>query len=131
MALEMPLSLRKASEGAIMPSNKISPEEANARVLAGESVQFLDSRNPNAWKSSDRKIPGAIRVPTDDVDSHLDKINRDATIISYCTCPNEESCTRVTQVLKKNRYSRVFALRGGFDAWVAAEYPLETKSKAA
>lgn len=46
-----------------MPSNKISPEEANARVLAGEPIQFLDTRNPNAWKSSDRKIPGAIRVP--------------------------------------------------------------------
>ena len=114
-----------------MPSNKISPEEANARVLAGEPVQFLDTRNPNAWKSSDRKIPGAIRVPTDDVESHLDEINRDATIVTYCTCPNEESSTRVAQILKKNRYSRVFALRGGFDAWVAAEYPLETKSKAA
>ena len=40
-----------------MPSNKISPEEANARVLAGEPIQFLDTRNPNAWKSSDRKYP--------------------------------------------------------------------------
>ena len=64
-----------------MASNKISPEEANARVLAGEPIIFADAHNPKAWASSGRKIPGA--------------------------------------------------LRGGFDAWVAAGYPLETKSRAA
>jgi rhodanese-related sulfurtransferase len=68
-----------------MPSNRMSPDEANARVLAGEPIVFLDSRNPKAWEESDRKIPGAIRVPTDDVDSHLNKIDRASTIITYCT----------------------------------------------
>jgi rhodanese-related sulfurtransferase len=68
-----------------MPSNRISPEEVNARVLAGEPIVFLDTRNPEAWKESDRKIPDAIRVPADDVESHLKKIDRNATIITYCT----------------------------------------------
>jgi rhodanese-related sulfurtransferase len=30
-------------------------------------------------------IPGAVRVPTDDVDSHLNALDRDHTIITYCT----------------------------------------------
>ena len=68
-----------------MPSNRISPEEINARVLAGEPIVFLDTRNPKAWKESDRKIPGAIRVPADDVESHLGKIDHAATVIAYCT----------------------------------------------
>jgi rhodanese-related sulfurtransferase len=68
-----------------MASNRISPEEANARVLAGEPMVFLDTRNPKAWAESDRKIPGAFRVPADDVESHLDKIDRVSTIITYCT----------------------------------------------
>jgi rhodanese-related sulfurtransferase len=68
-----------------MPSNRISPEEVNARVLAGEPIVFVDTRNPKAWKESDRKIPDAIRVPTDDVDSHLDEIDKNATVITYCT----------------------------------------------
>jgi len=68
-----------------MPSNRISPEEANARVLAGEPMAFVDSRNPQAWAKSDRKIPGAVRVPADDVESHLSKIDQYSTIVTYCT----------------------------------------------
>ncbi len=59
-----------------MASNRISPEEAYARVLAGEPIIFLDTRNPKAWAASDRKIPGAIRVTADDVESHLNQIDQ-------------------------------------------------------
>jgi rhodanese-related sulfurtransferase len=113
-----------------MASNRISPEEVNARVLAGEAMVFVDARNEQAWGSSDRKIPGSVRVPADDVASHASEVHRTATIIAYCTCPNEESSTRVAQGLKENGFQRIFALRGGFNAWVAAGYPLEKKSKA-
>lgn len=68
-----------------MASNRISPEEANARVLKGERLVFVDSRKTSAWESSDRKIPGALRRPPDDVESHLAEIDRNSTIISYCT----------------------------------------------
>jgi len=37
----------------------------------------------------------------------------------------------VAQLLTEKGYPRAFALRGGFDAWIAAGYPTETKSKAA
>lgn len=113
-----------------MASNKISPEEANARVLAGEPVVFVDVRNPKAWNASGQKIPGAIRVPADNVGSRLHEIDRDTTVIAYCTCPNEESSEKVVRYLTSLGY-RAFALRGGFDAWVAAEYPLQHKIKAA
>jgi rhodanese-related sulfurtransferase len=68
-----------------MPSNRISPEEVNARVLAGEPIVFVDTRNLKAWKESDRKIPDAIHVPADDVESHLSEIDKNATVIAYCT----------------------------------------------
>jgi len=114
-----------------MASIKISPEEVNARVLAGETIVFVDSRNPKAWASSGRKIPGAVRVPADDVDSHLQEIDRNATVVAYCTCPAERSSLKIAETLKAKGYPRVYALRGGFDAWVNAEYPVEPKSKAA
>lgn len=68
-----------------MGSNRISPEEANARALSGQKVIFLDSRNPTAWGESDRKIPGAIRMPVDEVENHLPEFDKDATIVAYCT----------------------------------------------
>ena len=68
-----------------MPSNRISPQDVNARVLAGEPIVFVDVRNPKAWKESDRKIPDAVRMSADDIESHLNEIDRNATVITYCT----------------------------------------------
>ena len=113
-----------------MASNRISPEEVNARVLAGEPIVFIDARNPQAWSKSGRKIPGALRITADDLPRKVGQIARDATVVAYCTCPDEESSTRAAQTLRDEGY-RAFALRGGFDAWAAAEYPLEEKTKAA
>src|SRR5581483_1533519 len=68
-----------------MASNRISPEEANARVLAGEPIVFIDSRNTKAWAASDRKIPGAVRMTADDIRSPMNEIDHSATVIAYCT----------------------------------------------
>jgi rhodanese-related sulfurtransferase len=68
-----------------MASDRISPEEVNARILAGEPIVFLDNRNPTAWAESNRKIPGAIRVPSNEVDTHLHEIDRASTVVTYCT----------------------------------------------
>ena len=114
-----------------MASNRISPEEVNARVLAGEPMIFLDSRNPKAWSESDKKLPSAIRMPADDVESYLHSIDRESTVVAYCTCPNEESSLKVVRKLTEKGYPRAFALRGGFDAWIGAGYPIEEKAKAA
>lgn len=113
-----------------MASNRISPDETNARVLAGEPVLFIDARNPKAWANSNRKIPGAIRITPEEIEQHLEEIDETSTVIAYCTCPNEDSSVRLVKVLEDKGY-RAFALRGGFEAWASAEYPLEEKAKAA
>jgi rhodanese-related sulfurtransferase len=51
----------------------------------GEPLAFLDNRNPTAWGKADTKLPGAIRVPADEVEQHLDEIPRDRVVITYCT----------------------------------------------
>jgi rhodanese-related sulfurtransferase len=68
-----------------MASNRMSPEEVNARALAGEPIVFVDTRNAKAWAESDQKIPHAIRATSDDIESHTSDIDRDATVITYCT----------------------------------------------
>ena len=113
-----------------MASDKILADEANARVLAGEPIVFIDARSPGAWDESDRKIPGAVRITADRIESGVDQVERTATVIVYCTSPDEKSSGRVVRHFRKKGY-RAFALRGGFDAWAAAEYPLEEKLKAA
>jgi rhodanese-related sulfurtransferase len=51
----------------------------------GEAFTFVDTRNPKAWGEADTKLPGAIRVPANEVEQHLDEIPRDRSVITYCT----------------------------------------------
>jgi 3-mercaptopyruvate sulfurtransferase SseA len=45
-------------------------------------------------------------------------------VILYCNCPSEESSAKVALQLHRLGITRVRPLRGGFDGWKAAGYPL-------
>jgi rhodanese-related sulfurtransferase len=64
---------------------KITVNDASGRYDRGEGVIFVDSRNPVAWAESGEKLPGAVRVPANDVERHLGDIPRDKTLVTYCT----------------------------------------------
>lgn len=68
-----------------METTRITVDEIGERLNRGEQFAFVDTRNPQAWAQSDQKLPGAIRVPADELDQHLDDIPRDRAVISYCT----------------------------------------------
>ena len=48
-------------------------------------IAFIDSRNPIAWGSSNVILPGALRIPIDEVDRRLEELPRDRRLIVYCT----------------------------------------------
>lgn len=64
---------------------RITVAEAKRLMDLGETVQFVDSRNPTAWAQSDRELPGAVRVPADEIEQHLAELPRDRTLVAYCT----------------------------------------------
>jgi rhodanese-related sulfurtransferase len=68
-----------------MQATRITVDEVQERLNRGEPLAFVDTRNPQAWGQSDRKLPDAIRVPADEVDQHLTEIPRDRAVITYCT----------------------------------------------
>ena len=68
-----------------MAPTRVTADEIIERMNRGEKFTFLDTRNPKAWSESDEKLPGALRVPADELEKHLDQIPRDRTIITYCT----------------------------------------------
>jgi rhodanese-related sulfurtransferase len=69
----------------MMEATRVTVDEVKERMARGEQLAFVDTRNPQAWGESDVKLPGAIRVPADEVEKHLDEIPRDRAIITYCT----------------------------------------------
>ena len=113
-----------------METTRVTVDEVKERMDRGEQFTFVDSRNPEAWSEAETKLPGAIRVPADDVAKYVDKIPRDRTVITYCTCPNEASSASVAQELSQQGFKNVHPLYEGLDAWQKAGLPLEPKSEA-
>jgi rhodanese-related sulfurtransferase len=68
-----------------MEVTRVTVDEVKERMKRGEAFTFVDTRNPQAWGEATTKLPGAIRVPADEVEQHLDEIPRDRTVITYCT----------------------------------------------
>ena len=63
----------------------ISANEAKQMLDSGAHVVFVDARNPVAWGQSSDKLPGALRIPTDEVNRHLRELPPDGTVVTYCT----------------------------------------------
>jgi rhodanese-related sulfurtransferase len=68
-----------------MEPTRITVDELKERIGRGEKFAFVDTRNPTAWAEAEAKLPGAIRVPADEVEQQLDQIPKGRTVITYCT----------------------------------------------
>ncbi len=68
-----------------MEATRVTVDEVKERMDRGEPLAFVDTRNAQAWAESDKKIAGAIRVPSDQLLQHLSEIPHDRTVITYCT----------------------------------------------
>lgn len=67
-----------------MKPTEISADEAK-KMLDDGRVTFVDARNPQAWAESSQKLPGALRIPADEVEQHLSEIPMEGTVVAYCT----------------------------------------------
>lgn len=110
-----------------MEATRVTIEEVKERMDRGEPFTFVDARNAQAWAEAETKLPGAIRVPVEEVEQHLSEIPHDRTVITYCTCPHEGSSAQVAQKLAEHSYKNVHPLFIGFEAWQQAGLPLEPK----
>ncbi len=69
----------------MVPASILEIAEIDEILDRGERVIFVDARNPIAWAASRVKLPGAIRVPVDEVDRRIGEIPRDGHVVPYCT----------------------------------------------
>jgi membrane protein DedA with SNARE-associated domain/rhodanese-related sulfurtransferase len=84
----------------------------------------VDLRHPLDYLPDPRVLPGALRIGPNELKQHSEIIPRDRDVILYCTCPSEETSARLALQLHKMGVYRVRPLRGGFDGWKQAGYPL-------
>ncbi|HEV8131734.1 MAG TPA: rhodanese-like domain-containing protein [Acidobacteriota bacterium] len=68
-----------------MQPTKVTIDDIKGRLDRGEPLVFVDTRNPTAWSESDVKLPGAMRVPADQVQQHLRQIPQNCPVVVYCS----------------------------------------------
>jgi membrane protein DedA with SNARE-associated domain/rhodanese-related sulfurtransferase len=108
---------------------RLDPEELMAMLdeAAREGVPhpfIVDLRHPLDYLPDPRVLPGAVRIGPNEIVQCSYAFPRDRDVILYCTCPSEETSAKVAMQLHKLGITRVRPLRGGFDGWKKAGYPL-------
>lgn len=97
----------------------------DAAAASGNTPPFIvDLRHPLDYLPDPRVLPGALRIGPNEIRQHSEIIPRDRDVILYCTCPSEETSAKLALQLHKMGIYRVRPLRGGFDGWKHAGYPL-------
>jgi membrane protein DedA with SNARE-associated domain/rhodanese-related sulfurtransferase len=108
---------------------RLEPQELKALMdqaatLGNRPPFVVDLRHPLDYKPDPRVIPGALRIGPNEIRQHSEIIPRDRDVVLYCTCPSEETSAKLALQLHKLGVYRVRPLRGGFEGWKAAGYPL-------
>lgn len=114
-----------------MDTRRITPEEVTHLLARGDRLRFLDARPAEAWDASERKLPGAMRVCPDggeQLDACLSELPRGAATVVYCATWGEAASEVVAARLCQLGATEVFALAGGFEAWVDRGLPTEMKA---
>lgn len=118
---------------------RISPTRAKA-LIDGGPVTVIDLTSGLVDQAVRGRVPGAIHLDPDlvldrnrrvgEVLNSLPPLPKDRTVITYCTCPNEEASAKLAQILRQDGYD-AWALEGGLPAWRAAGLPMEPNGRTA
>lgn len=114
----------------MMLNARISVERLHWLMHAEQRPIVVDLRSPLEREQDQRAIPGAVAMRAEEVDHRLEQLPPDRDIVFYCSCPNEAAAAYAAQRLARHGYTRVHALLGGMDAWIAAGYEVSSSPHA-
>ncbi len=110
---------------------RITVEELNQRLEAGEELFVLDLRSSEELEQNPSMIRGARHTTLEAIERQQMEMPQDREIVLYCSCPNEITSARMALQLRRRGITRVRPLLGGIDAWRERNYPTELRTAAA
>lgn len=130
------VAARTGAQGVaeLKPAEFVSAAALKESLLKGEPVALIDLRSADAFADSDGKIAGAIHIKERRLRARLAlpplrDLSRDASVVTYCACPNDEAAVRAAQTLSAAGFKHVRVLKGGWRAWLDARGPVEAKPR--
>jgi len=105
--------------------HSISAERLQSMMASGQKVLLFDVRQPLDLLAYPELIPGAKRIPPQDVLDKPSLIPRNEDIVVYCTCPGDKTSRMVLRRTLALGFTRIKFLTGGLAAWKTKGYPVE------
>jgi membrane protein DedA with SNARE-associated domain len=65
--------------------DRITPEELNARLAAGEDIVVIDLRHTAEFEADGKSLPRALRIAPETIDAQMGSIPADREIVLFCT----------------------------------------------
>jgi rhodanese-related sulfurtransferase len=112
----------------------ISADELKAKVASNHPVTIIDVRSSEGYAAATTTVKGAIHFNLRKLKSRLvfpplKDLPKDREIVTYCACPKDESSISAAQILQAAGFKRVKVLQGGWQGWLRASGPVETRTK--
>jgi rhodanese-related sulfurtransferase len=115
----------RARDRARLQQHSITTAQLHSLLESGQDVLLLDVRQPLDLLAYPEILPGARRIPPDDVLVKPSLIPRDRETVVYCTCPGEKTSRQILRKALDQQFTRIKFLQGGLAAWKADGYPVE------
>ena len=89
-------------------------------------VTVIDVRSMDQFLAS--HIPGSLHIPVTRVEGEIPYLPKDKLVVTYCTCPAEESSGVAAAILARGGVPAK-ALVGGMEEWTRRGLPMESGVK--
>ena len=94
-------------------------------LLEAKEILLYDVRRPLDFLAHPEIIPGAVRIPPQEIAEHTASFSRDQNSVIYCTGGDDKTSHMVLGKARALEFTRVKILKGGLAAWKEKGYPVE------
>jgi rhodanese-related sulfurtransferase len=116
---------KRSKSQSELDRHSISAEHLQSMMASGQNVLLFDVRQPLDLLAYPELIPGAKRIPPQDVLGKPSLIPQNEDIVVYCTCPGDKTSRSVLRRALALGFTRIKFLTGGLAAWKTKGYPVE------
>lgn len=102
---------------ASLRRSRISVDELSMLLSRDPGALIVDVRSASSRRDDPFVIPGSRLFDFSSADAELATLPKNASVVIYCSCPNEVSAAKVAERLTKLGFANVRPLTGGLDAW--------------
>ncbi len=112
----------------------ISAEDLKDKMAKNDPVTIIDVRSTESFTNSPNVIKGAVHVKLRRLKYRLSfpplkGVPRNQEVVTYCSCPSDESSIAAAQILQESGFTQVRALKGGWPEWLKIKGPVAPRAK--